>query len=43
MMKRGCNCKKKKKEKNIFMHANYLERRFFGESMMLEEKYLSNV
>lgn len=25
------------------MHANYLERRFFGELMMLEEKYLSNV
>lgn len=23
------------------MHANYLERRFFAESMMLEEKYLS--
>lgn len=43
MMKRGCNCKKKKREKNIFMHANYLERSFYGESTMLEEKYLSNV
>lgn len=43
MTKRGCKKKKKKEKRNIFMHANYPEQSFYGESTMIEEKYLSNV